>query len=84
MMKNNKDYDPAQSQNLYYTAQKFIGFKNKSRIRLENEMVDLYKSEAAKFKAETQEGIPSLYKSILNMPWHTIVNTQPDNFLKMH
>ena len=82
LMENYADYDPEQKFNLYYTAQKFITFKNKYRKRLEDELADLYKAEALKLKAENPEGIPSLFKSILAMPWHTIVNTQPDNFFE--
>ncbi|HVG40118.1 MAG TPA: SIR2 family protein [Chitinophagaceae bacterium] len=82
LMENYSEYDPLQAQNLYYTAQKFIAFKKKYRNRLEDEIATLYKEEKTKLKAETPEGIPSLYKSILAMPWNTIVNTQPDNFFE--
>lgn len=76
------DFDSSQSQNLYYVAQKFEAFNGGYRRRVEDQITDLYKSEVQKFKAESVEGIPPLYKTILLMPWHTIINMQPDNFFE--
>ena len=82
LIKNNFEFDQSQSQNLYYVAQKFVAFKKNYRTRLEDEIADVYKTEVEKLKAESGEAIPALYKTILLLPWHTIVNMQPDNFFE--
>jgi hypothetical protein len=82
LLENNVPFDQAQSQNLYYIAQKFIVYKRNYRTRLEDEIADLYKTEGGKLKAGSADAIPALYKTILRLPWHTIVNMQPDNFFE--
>lgn len=82
LIENNFEFDHSQSQNLYYVAQKFVTFKKNYRTRLEDEIADLYKTEVEKFKAGSSEAIPELYKTILQLPWHTIINMQPDSFFE--
>ncbi len=73
LIENNFEFDHSQSQNLYYVAQKFVTFKKNYRTRLEDEIADLYKTEVEKFKAGSSEAIPELYKTILQLPWHSII-----------
>lgn len=75
-------FDHSQSQNLYYVAQKFVAFKKNYHSRVEDQITDLYKIEVEKFKSASPEAIPALYKTILLMPWDTIINMQPDNFFE--
>lgn len=82
LLEANFPFDHSQSTNLFYTAQKFIAFKKNYRTRLEDEIADLYKVELEKIKSETNNNIPELYRKILKLPWHTIINTQPDNFFE--
>lgn len=82
LIQNHFEFDHSQSQNLYYIAQKFVAFKKNYRTRLEDELADLYKTEEQKLLKEKSEALPHLYKTLLLMPWHTIVNMQPDSFFE--
>ncbi len=81
-----KKEDPAidlpPNQDLYYIAQRYLQTKNNFRPRLEAKICTLYKTEVEKLKAESTDRIPSLYKTILQLPWNTIINMQPDNFFQ--
>lgn len=81
LIKDKIDIDPSQKENLYYIAHKFLSLK-KNRIRLEDEIAEVFKSQVALLKKESNEAIPALYKTILSLPWNTIVNMQPDNFFE--
>ncbi|MEO5997577.1 MAG: SIR2 family protein [Chitinophagaceae bacterium] len=80
--KNHYEFDKDQRQNLYYITHKFLAFKKNNRIRLEDEIAEVYKTQVAQLKTTLGEPIPALYKTILLLPWHTIVNMQPDNFFE--
>lgn len=67
---------------LYYVAQRYLQTKNNFRPRLEAKICALYKTEIEKLKANSTDGIPTLYKTILDLPWNTIINMQPDNFFQ--
>jgi hypothetical protein len=82
LKENNFEYDSSQSQDLYYIARKYLAFKNYYRMPLQDEIADLYKAQVEQLKRESNEAIPDLYKTILLLPWHTIVNMQPDSFFE--
>lgn len=82
LMANGYEFDHSQSQNLSYVAQKFIAFNNNYRPSLEDEISKLFNSEVVKMQAELNDTLPTLYKTMLQLPWHTIVNMQPDNFFQ--
>ena len=82
LIASDSEFDHSQSQNLYYVAQKFEAFKGNYHRRVEDQITDLYKAEVEKLKLESIEAIPALYKTILLMPWDTIINMQPDNFFE--
>jgi hypothetical protein len=75
------EFDQSQSQNLSYIAQKFISLNNNYRPQLEDEISRLYSNAVLK-SAESNGVMPALYKTILMLPWHTIVNMQPDSFFE--
>ncbi|MBD0378006.1 MAG: hypothetical protein ICV51_20550, partial [Flavisolibacter sp.] len=82
LMDNGFEFDQTLSQNLYYIAQKFIAYSGNYRPSLEDEISKLYNNEVAKIIKDLSDTIPTLYKTILQLPWHTIVNMQPDNFFQ--
>ncbi len=82
LVKANYNFDISQSQNLFYIAQKFISFKKNYRTRLEDEIAALYKIEIEKVKSGNNSCVPEIYNKILKLPWHTIVNTQPESCFK--
>ena len=76
------EFDSSQSDNLHYTAHKFLLMNKNNRVRLEDEIADVYKSQVEQLSGESNDAIPALYKTILRLPWNTIVNMQPDNFFQ--
>lgn len=82
MIKKKDEFDQKQSQNLSYIAQKYISLNNNYRPQLHDEISKLFNDEVAKMQRELNDSIPALYKTILHLPWHTIVNMQPDNFFE--
>ena len=82
LMDKGCEFDHSQSQNLYYIAQKFIAFHDNYRPNLDDEISKLFNNEITKLIAESGDTIPTLYRTILQLPWHTIVNMQPDNFFE--
>jgi hypothetical protein len=81
LIPQDKKYDSTQSKNIYYTAQKYLKSKGDNRVRLEDKIVEIFVEEAERVREKTA-GLPALYQHIAELPWHTVINTQPDNFLE--
>lgn len=81
MLDDKYPFDYTQKQNLNYIAQKFILHKGNYRPRLEDVIADLYKTQLELLNEDANGSMPALYKTILKLPWHTIINMQPDTFL---
>jgi hypothetical protein len=82
LAEKNVPFDASQKYNLQYIARKFLTYKKDVRIRLDDEIGALYNAEIEKLKKEGNTKLPDLYKNISSLPWNTIVNTQPDQFLE--
>jgi hypothetical protein len=75
-------FDRAQQYNLQYISRKFLQYKKDVRIRLDDEVAGFYAEEMKKIINEGRAGLPGIYKNIAQLPWDTIINTQPDQFLE--
>ncbi len=80
--KKNIQFDTSQTDNLLYMSQKFLESKNNVRMRLDDEIGELYSTEISKIMEGADDGLPMLYNNVSKLPWHTIVNTQPDRLLE--
>lgn len=74
------EFDHSQSQHLSYIAEKFISFNDNYRPRLEDEISKLYATQVQKISGSSNGNMPSLYSTVLTLPFHTIINMQPDSF----
>lgn len=65
---------PQATANLAYIAQRFMTIPDIRRIDLEDEAITF-------FKEQTQE-IPEIFQLICKLPFHLIINTTPDDFMR--
>lgn len=67
-------YDPAVRHDLSYTAQQFLKIEGARRVDLEDMARD--------FMLEHMKTVPDVYKQLAQLPFHLIINTNADSFIK--
>lgn len=66
-------YDPTQSANLAYMAQRFLAMPKARRVDLEDEVLDFYRNHT--------RNVPALYARLARLPFFMAVNLSPDDYL---